>query len=57
MTADRLDDFRQMIEKRPNDPMPRYALGMELKNRQQLEESIKTFRELLAVIPDFPAAY
>jgi protein O-GlcNAc transferase len=54
---DRVEDFKQMIASRPDDPMPRYALGMELKNRGQLDESVEAFRDLIRVKPDFPSAY
>jgi tetratricopeptide (TPR) repeat protein len=54
---DRIEEFKQFIASRPEDPMPRYALAMELKNRGQLEEAVTTFQELISVKADFPAAY
>lgn len=54
---DRIEEFQKFIKDRPLDPMPRYALAMELKNRDRLEESIQAFRELIEKFPDYPAAY
>jgi tetratricopeptide (TPR) repeat protein len=54
---DRIDEFKQFIASRPDDPMPRYALGMEYKNRGQHDEAIQTFKDLVALKPDFAAGY
>ena len=54
---DRIEDFKQMITANPENPMPRYALGMELKNRGLLDEAVAAFQDLISVKSDFPAAY
>lgn len=54
---DRIDEFLQFIAARPDDPMPRYALAMEYKNRGQNDDAIRAFRELVERKPDFAAGY
>lgn len=42
----RADAIRKIIEKRPDDPFPRYGLAMELKNSGARDEAKVAFEEL-----------
>jgi tetratricopeptide (TPR) repeat protein len=53
----KVEVFQKFIQQKPNDPMPRYALGMELKNLGQLEASVTAFQELIQLHPDHASAY
>jgi tetratricopeptide (TPR) repeat protein len=54
---DRVSAFRSFIEKSPNDPFPRYGLGMELKNQGKLAEAVEAFSDLIGRFPDYVPAY
>jgi len=53
----RLEMLRSFAEKRPQDPFPRYALAMELKNSGDAEGAWRTFAALIAEHPDYIASY
>lgn len=39
--------LRQMVERTPGDPFPRYGLAMELKKRGELEDAVAVFQRLV----------
>jgi tetratricopeptide (TPR) repeat protein len=45
------------IRQKPNDPFPRYALALEYKNADRLEDARRTFEELMGAQPDYTATY
>jgi hypothetical protein len=49
--------LQAFVEKRPQDPFPRYALAMELKTSGDGEGAWQTFATLIAQHPDYVAAY
>lgn len=49
--------LRSFAEKRPQDPFPRYALAMELKNAGDATLAWETLASLIADHPDYVAAY
>ena len=53
----RVDALLKFIAQSPQDPFPRYALAMEHKNAGRLPEARAVFESLLAVCPDYTAAY
>jgi tetratricopeptide (TPR) repeat protein len=53
----RIELLREFIEANPKDPFPRYGLAIELKNAGRLEESERSFTELMTRFPDYTAAY
>jgi tetratricopeptide (TPR) repeat protein len=57
MASTRLDILKNMVEQNPNDSFLRYGLAMEYKNAGNLEEATRAFRDLMAVNPDYSAAY
>jgi tetratricopeptide (TPR) repeat protein len=56
-TNPRLEILRSFAEKRPEDPFPRYALAMELKNAGDAVAAWQTFEPLIAQHPDYVASY
>jgi tetratricopeptide (TPR) repeat protein len=57
MASTRLDILKNMVEQNPNDSFLRYGLAMEYKNAGDLEQAARAFRDLMAVNPDYSAAY
>jgi tetratricopeptide (TPR) repeat protein len=57
MASTRLDALKNMVAQNPNDSFLRYGLAMEYKNAGDLEEASSAFRDLMAVNPDYSAAY
>jgi predicted Zn-dependent protease len=53
----RLAILRSFAEKRPQDPFPRYALAMEIKNAGDLPGALRTLEALIADHPDYVASY
>jgi predicted Zn-dependent protease len=53
----RLAILRSFAEKRPQDPFPRYALAMEIKNAGDLPGALGTLEALIADHPDYVASY
>jgi tetratricopeptide (TPR) repeat protein len=49
--------LRAFIEQKPRDPFPRYALALEYKNANQLQEARAIFSELMSLEPDYTATY
>ena len=54
---DRVAMLRQMIEKRPEDPFPRYGLAMELRTAKRLDESWVLFEGLMTDMADYLPTY
>ena len=57
MASSRLETLKSMVAQNPNDSFLRYGLAMEYKNAGDLEDAVREFRELMAVNPDYSAAY
>jgi len=53
----RLEMLRSFAEKRPQDPFPRYALGMELKASGDGDGAWRVFESLIAEHADYIASY
>jgi tetratricopeptide (TPR) repeat protein len=53
----RLERLKVLVEKNPQDVFAWYGLAMEHKNRQQHQEAILAFEELLTRDPGYTAAY
>ena len=53
----RLAILRSFAEKRPQDPFPRYALGMEFKTVGDASAAWGIFETLIAEHPDYIASY
>ncbi|HSR70401.1 MAG TPA: tetratricopeptide repeat protein [Acidobacteriota bacterium] len=54
---DKISKLRRFIEKKPEDPFPRYGLAMEYKRLERNAEAIEAFGDLLERFPDYTAAY
>jgi tetratricopeptide (TPR) repeat protein len=54
---ERIEKLSRMLEKTPQDPFLLYALGMEYKKGEKLEEAITYFDRTLAVDPGYCYAY
>jgi predicted Zn-dependent protease len=54
---DRLAMLRQMVERTPGDPFPRYGLAMELKKRGDLEAALAEFATLVSQHPSYVPSY
>ena len=57
MASTRLDILKGMVAQSPTDSFLRYGLAMELRNANNLEAALAEFHALLAVNPDYSAAY
>jgi predicted Zn-dependent protease len=57
MAVDRLAMLRQMAERSPADPFPRYALAMELKKHGATDEARAAFAALLQSHPGYVPTY
>jgi tetratricopeptide (TPR) repeat protein len=57
MTGNRLDTLKQLAAQDPANAFVRYGLAMEYANSGELEQAIAEFRGILAVSPDYAAAY
>jgi tetratricopeptide (TPR) repeat protein len=57
MASTRLDTLKDMVAQNPNDSFLRYGLAMEYKNAGSLAEAMGAFQDLMAVNPDYSAAY
>jgi tetratricopeptide (TPR) repeat protein len=54
---DRIAMLTEILAQNPNDTFARYGLAMEYANSGKIEESLQEFGKLLAVNPDYAAAY
>ncbi len=57
MAPSRTEMLLGFIQQRPSDPFPRYALAMEYKNTDRLQDARKVFADLMASSPDYTATY
>jgi predicted Zn-dependent protease len=55
--SERIDAMKQFIQQFPDNPFPRYALALELKNAGRADEAIEAFQALLAKFPAYVAGY
>jgi tetratricopeptide (TPR) repeat protein len=53
----RLAVLRAFAAQRPQDPFPRFGLGMELKSAGDLQGAWEAFETLVAEHPDYIACY
>lgn len=54
---ERIATFKQFIEKKPDDPFPRYGLAMEYRNTGRYAEAQKVFDILVEKFPDYVPTY
>jgi tetratricopeptide (TPR) repeat protein len=57
MPDSRLDLLKNMVAQNPADSFARYGLAMEWARTGNLEQAVEEYRGLLAVNPDYAAAY
>jgi Flp pilus assembly protein TadD len=57
MPVSRLDLLKSLVEQNPSDSFARYGLAMEWARSGNLEQAVEEYRGLLAVNPDYAAAY
>ena len=54
---DRVATFKEFIQRKPDDPFPRYGLAMEYRNTGKYQQAQKVFDTLMEKFPDYLAAY
>lgn len=54
---DRVATFKSFIEKKPDDPFPRYGLAMEYRNTGRYQDAQKEFDLLAQRFPEYLATY
>jgi hypothetical protein len=54
---DRLAMLRQMVERAPGDPFPKYGLAMELRKRGAHDEAVAAFTDLTTTHAGYVPAY
>jgi tetratricopeptide (TPR) repeat protein len=57
MATTRLEILKEMVARNPSDSFARYGLAMEYRKQGDLEAAIAEFRTLMAVDPEYTAAY
>jgi tetratricopeptide (TPR) repeat protein len=57
MPETRLDLLKNMVAQNPKDSFARYGLAMEWARSGNLEQAVEEYHGLLAVNPDYAAAY
>ena len=55
--SNRLEVLKSMVAQNPTDSFSRYGLAMEYTNSGDLQGAIQEYQALLAVNPDYSAAY
>jgi tetratricopeptide (TPR) repeat protein len=55
--SNRLEVLKSMVEQNPNDNFARYGLAMEYGNSGDLDRAVQEYQALLAVNPNYSAAY
>jgi tetratricopeptide (TPR) repeat protein len=55
--SNRLEVLKNMVAQNPKDSFARYGLAMEYNNAGDLDQAVEQYRGLLAVNPDYSAAY
>lgn len=54
---DRITTLREIVSQDPNNALARYGLAMEYSNSGELDRALEEFSQLLAINPDYTAAY
>lgn len=57
MSTDRLETLKALVSQDPTNTFARYGLAMEYVKAGLGEEAVEQFRALLAINPDYAAAY
>jgi tetratricopeptide (TPR) repeat protein len=57
MTGTRFEILQNMVAQDPTNNMARYGLAMEYKNQGEFARAVEEFRALLAINPNYAAAY
>ncbi len=57
MAQNRLEILKNMVAQNPSDCFSRYGLAMEYANTGEFEQAVQEYQALLAVNPDYAAAY
>lgn len=57
MSTSRLEALQNLLSQNPNDTFARYGLAMEYTRNGDLEKAVEEYGKLLAVNPDYAAAY
>jgi tetratricopeptide (TPR) repeat protein len=57
MANARIEQLKEILEMDPKNILTRYALGMEYSGAGQTDDAVTTFRQLLAINPDYANAY
>ncbi|HVN05968.1 MAG TPA: tetratricopeptide repeat protein [Bryobacteraceae bacterium] len=55
--GNRLEVLKTMVAQNPHDSFSRYGLAMEYANAGDLELAVEEYRALLAINPNYSAAY
>ena len=55
--SNRLDVLKNMVAQNPSDTFARYGLAMEYANSGALDLAVQEYQALLAVNPNYSAAY
>lgn len=55
--SNRLEVLKNMVAQNPDDSFSRYGLAMEYANSGDLEQAMAQYQALLAVNPNYSAAY
>ncbi len=55
--SNRLEVLKTIVGQNPNDSFSRYGLAMEYANSGDLEQAVQEYQALLAVNPNYSAAY
>jgi thioredoxin-like negative regulator of GroEL len=54
---DRITSLREILSQDPTNALARYGLAMEYSNSGELDQALQEFTELLAINPEYTAAY
>jgi len=54
---DRITTLREILAHDPNNVLARYGLALAHANSGELDQALQEFTELLAINPDYTAAY
>jgi len=57
MSETRLDLLKNLVAQNPSDSFARYGLAMEWARTGNLEQAVDEYRGLLAINPNYAAAY
>lgn len=55
--SERLEMLKNLVAQNPGDSFARYGLAMEWARAGNLEQAVEEYRSLLAVNPNYAAAY